>query len=90
MLLYVLRAYCVCAVTNSFSLFPLFPLFFFPLLHKPKAQVEAKKEHEGAVQLLEVRSSGFPGLLQVPPGQEDLQPHHSEHFRECVWNRKYF
>lgn len=54
----------ICGMTNSFSFFLLPPLFSFSLFHKPQAQVEAKKEHEGAVQLLEVRSSGFPGNLQ--------------------------
>lgn len=64
-----------------------FPLFSsFSLLHKTKAQVEAKKEHEGAVQLLEVRSSGFPGLVQVPSGQGNLQRHHLWTF-QGIWRQ---
>lgn len=34
----------------------------FSFLHHEQAQVEAKKEHEGAVQLLEVSTGGWVGL----------------------------
>lgn len=51
----------ICGMTNGFFFFfPLFLSFSSPftfLNYKNKAQVEAKKEHEGAVQLLEVRRS---------------------------------